>query len=288
MTHSNSHNDSRTHRNDSYYRDENQHDESQAYESEAEMMEVVEANRNPDPITGEAGAHPVGTGVGAAAAGAAGAAIGATAGPIGAVVGAVVGSVIGGLVGKSAAEAVNPTVEEGYWREHYRSRPYVRDDYSYEDYHPAYRTGYEGYTRYAGRPYKEVEPELRHAYEAQYPSSSLTWDDAQYATRDAWDRAERNALFYEQDEYWRKHYRSLPYYEQNLSYEDYQPAFRTGYEGYAHYFSTGRSYAELEPELRREYENRYAGTGELSWERAKYAVRDAWHRAEQMFRANQS
>ncbi|NJL23055.1 MAG: hypothetical protein HC895_23115, partial [Leptolyngbyaceae cyanobacterium SM1_3_5] len=35
---------------------------------------------NPDPITGEPGAHPVGTGIGAAGAGAAGAAIGGVVG----------------------------------------------------------------------------------------------------------------------------------------------------------------------------------------------------------------
>ena len=65
---------------------------------------------NRDPITGEPGAHPVGTGVGAAAGGvAAGAAVGSVAGPIGTAVGAAVGAVAGGLAGKGVAEKIDPT-----------------------------------------------------------------------------------------------------------------------------------------------------------------------------------
>ncbi|MBD0341003.1 MAG: hypothetical protein ICV61_08960, partial [Microcoleus sp. Co-bin12] len=48
---------------------------------------VHEPDANLDPISGEKGAHPVGTGIGAASAGATGAAIGgAVGGPVGAVV----------------------------------------------------------------------------------------------------------------------------------------------------------------------------------------------------------
>jgi uncharacterized protein (TIGR02271 family) len=64
---------------------------------------------NRDPITGEPGSHPVGTGAGAAAGGVGGAAAGSVAGPIGAGVGAAAGAVVGGLAGKSAGEKFNPT-----------------------------------------------------------------------------------------------------------------------------------------------------------------------------------
>src|SRR4051794_39369259 len=98
-------------------------------------------DRNPDAITRAPRPHPIGTGVGAAGGGAAGAAIGAAvtgpAAPVGAVVGAVIGAVAGGLAGKGAAEAVNPTVEDEYWRANYSSRPYFEKNYSYdEDYRP--------------------------------------------------------------------------------------------------------------------------------------------------------
>lgn len=60
------------------------------------LVDQNDANR--DPISGEPGSHPLGTGVGAAGAGTVGTVIGGVVGgPIGAVVGAVVGSVVGGL-----------------------------------------------------------------------------------------------------------------------------------------------------------------------------------------------
>ncbi|WP_432813154.1 YsnF/AvaK domain-containing protein [Pantanalinema sp. GBBB05] len=146
---------------------------------------------NPDPITGQPGAHPVGTGVGAAGAGVIGTVIGgAIGGPVGAVVGAAIGAVAGGLVGKGAAEQINPTVEDEYWRTNYASRPYVEPEHRYEDYEHAYRTGYEGYGRHAssGKTYDEVEPDLRSDYEKRHGGAGLAWEKAKHATKDAWNR----------------------------------------------------------------------------------------------------
>jgi hypothetical protein len=147
---------------------------------------------NPDPITGAPGAHPVGTGLGAAAGGAAaGAAVGSVAGPVGTAIGVAAGAIIGGLAGKGIAEKIDPTVEDAYWRENYRTRDYVDRNQSYDLYAPAYRTGYEGYGRYVGRRYEDVEPELQREYERTRGTSGLAWEKAKYATRDAWHRVER-------------------------------------------------------------------------------------------------
>jgi uncharacterized protein YcfJ len=147
---------------------------------------------NRDPISGTPGAHPVGTGVGAAAGGvAAGAAVGSVAGPVGTAVGAAVGAVAGGLAGKGVAERMNPTVEDAYWRDNYKNESYVRSDYTYEDYSPAYRAGYEGRVRYDGRGFDEVESDVRGDYERNRGNSRLDWDDAKHATRAAWHRVER-------------------------------------------------------------------------------------------------
>ena len=154
---------------------------------------VKETDANLDPISGEPGAHPVGTGIGAAGAGAAGAAIGGVlGGPVGAVVGAAVGALAGGLVGKGAAESVNPTVEDEYWRHNYTSRPYADTALAYDDYEPAYRTGYEAYTNYhnTGRTFDDLEPDLRSEYESKRGQSNLGWEKAKYAARDAWDKVE--------------------------------------------------------------------------------------------------
>src|SRR5487761_1596393 len=102
-----------------------------------------EKSTNSDPITGEPGAHPVGVGLGATGGGITGAAIGAAAGPVGAAVGAVAGAIIGGMAGKDIAESYDPTAEDAYWREHFRTRPYVGREDSYERFQPAYRYGWE-------------------------------------------------------------------------------------------------------------------------------------------------
>ena len=155
----------------------------------------VEAERdaNRDPITGTPGSHPVGTGIGAAGAGAAGAAIGSVVPgvgtAIGGAVGAVVGAVAGGLAGKAVAEAVNPTEEDAYWRNNYRSRTYVQPGADYDQYQPAYRYGYTSYIRYQGRTWDDVEPELERDWSRTRGNrSDLDWGDARHATRDAWQR----------------------------------------------------------------------------------------------------
>src|SRR5205807_3910496 len=112
-----------------------------------------------DPVTHAPGAHPVGVGAGAASAGAAGAALGAAVGgPLGAVVGAAVGAVAGGLGGKAAAEAVNPTVEDDWWRQNYAGRPYAKAGEPYETYRPAYNYGWQARMMHGDSEWSEIEP----------------------------------------------------------------------------------------------------------------------------------
>jgi len=148
-----------------------------------------EAQANRDSITGASGAHPVGTGVGAAAGGlATGAAVGTVAGPVGTAVGAVVGAVVGGLAGKGVAESVDPTVEEGYWRDNFGRRSYVQKGDTFEDYGPAYRFGSDSYGRADGCTFEQSESDLKRDWERNKGSSSLNWDRAKHASRDAWQR----------------------------------------------------------------------------------------------------
>lgn len=142
---------------------------------------------NPDPLTGEPGAHPLGTGIGAAAGGAAaGAAAGMVAGPIGAVVGAAVGGVVGGLAGKSMAEGIDPTVEHVYWRDNYASRDYIIPGGTFEDYGPAYAYGVSRYD--PDLSFEDAETNLAEDWMGSRGASSLEWRDASHAARDAWDR----------------------------------------------------------------------------------------------------
>ncbi len=143
---------------------------------------------NPDPITGEPGSHPVGTGVGAAGAGAAGAAIGAVGGPVGIVVGTAVGAIVGGLAGKSVAESIDPTNEDGHWQSHHTGQVYGSHA-SYDRYKTAYRTGYEGVGRHGlDKSYSDVEDDLKTSYESAKQNTDVTWDHAKHAARAAYDR----------------------------------------------------------------------------------------------------
>ncbi|HEX5611825.1 MAG TPA: hypothetical protein VFX67_04180 [Burkholderiales bacterium] len=148
-----------------------------------------DADDNRDPISGERGAHPVGTGLGAAAGGiAAGALAGSVAGPVGTAIGAAVGAIAGGLAGKGAAELIDPTAEEAYWRENFSSRSYANSNSTFDDYGPAYRFGVSSYGRAKGRTFEQAEADLSRDWEREKGNSRLKWNDAKHATRDAWQR----------------------------------------------------------------------------------------------------
>lgn len=154
-----------------------------------------EQDLNKDPITGEHGSHPVGTGVGTAAGGAAaGAVAGAVAGPIGAVVGAVAGGVAGGLAGKAVAEKIDPTVEEAYWRDEYQNRPYTTDADDYDTtYKHAYKYGWETRAAHHDKTFAEAEPHLKSGWNDNYrDEAKLEWEKAKLATRDAWNRIDNH------------------------------------------------------------------------------------------------
>ncbi|HXU45761.1 MAG TPA: hypothetical protein VN783_09555 [Thermoanaerobaculia bacterium] len=150
-----------------------------------------DAALNRDPLTGEPGSHPVGTGVGAAGGGAAGVVVGAAVGgPVGAVVGGAVGAVAGAAAGHGAAEALDPTLEDAYWNKTYKTRDYVDRTLPYTEYAPAYRYGWEARNRYGAKPWNEIETDLERGWQHAKGSSSLAWNHAKHATRDAWHRVE--------------------------------------------------------------------------------------------------
>ncbi len=149
-------------------------------------------NLNLDPITGEAGSHPVGTGIGALSAGAAGAAFGAMGGPIGVVVGGAIGVVVGVAAGHGVAEGVNPTAENAYWRDAYLSEPYFEEGYIFEDYDPAYQLGYARYHLYRGQTFDDAETDLKDEWQESKGDSQLSWEQAKQAAKAGWDRIERS------------------------------------------------------------------------------------------------
>ena len=145
------------------------------------------AATNADPITGEHGSHPIGTGVGTAGGGLTGAAIGAAiGGPVGAAIGAVVGGVAGAYSGRGVAEMLHPTEDQASWREHHADQPWKEEPY--EHYEPAYKAGFEAAQRHAGAHYDEIEANVARDYEKNDANLAIPWDRARPAVRSAWHR----------------------------------------------------------------------------------------------------
>jgi hypothetical protein len=134
--------------------------------------------------------HPLATSAGAAGGAVTGAAVGSVGGPLGAMAGAVVGAVVGGLAGKGAAQTVNPSTEDAYWREAHAQAPYYSDDYTYEDYAAAYRAGYT--SRMQGTDnWNDARTEWERRWDAEHANGQLRWKDAEHAVKSAWERANR-------------------------------------------------------------------------------------------------
>lgn len=81
--------------------------------------------------------------------------------------------------------------QASYWRDQYKNEPYVTKGEKFEEYSPAYRTGYEGRSQYAGQRFEDVETSLERDYMNNRGDSTLGWDKARQACRAAWDRADQ-------------------------------------------------------------------------------------------------
>ena len=79
-----------------------------------------------------------------------------------------------------------------------------------------------------------------------------------------------------EDEYWRNEFPTRSYAAgSRYGWDDYEPAFRLGYERFPDY--EGRSFDEVEPEFARRWgESR--GHSQLEWDEARHATRDAYER----------
>ena len=79
--------------------------------------------------------------------------------------------------------------EDQWWQENFSSRPYAAG-YTYDEFRPAYRYGFESGRHNMGRTWKDVEGDLRTGwdkFEHRSPGGS-TWENIKDAVRDAWHR----------------------------------------------------------------------------------------------------
>ena len=77
--------------------------------------------------------------------------------------------------------------------------------------------------------------------------------------------------------YFEKRFRDAPYYTAGTEWNDYEPAYRYGYDTFSDY--RGHRFDEVAPELERKW-NTVKGKSRLAWSDAKEAVRDGWHHLE--------
>lgn len=83
--------------------------------------------------------------------------------------------------------------EDDFWRANHHSQSYAGET-SYGAFAPAYRVGYEGYTRYGieGRTFTEAEPLLRKQY--GQIGGKLEWTAARKGAEAAWNRLSQRRI----------------------------------------------------------------------------------------------
>ena len=133
--------------------------------------------------------HLIADGLGALIGGAAaGAVVGTVAGPVGIAVGAVAGAIAGGLGADAVANSVDEVREDAHWRANFQNRPYVADGASYEDFAPAYQLGIVSYGLHPDKDFDDVAVDLSDEWNSTKGRSTLAWEAASPAARDAWER----------------------------------------------------------------------------------------------------
>jgi hypothetical protein len=78
--------------------------------------------------------------------------------------------------------------EDAYWRQHWHERPWFAADRTYDFYQPGYRYGFESARRYRGRPWIEIENELRGGWNDYRYRGQAAWEHIKDAVKDGWDR----------------------------------------------------------------------------------------------------
>jgi hypothetical protein len=113
-----------------------------------------------------------------------------------------IGPIVAGDAARSVAEEavhdgsqrrVDLDAEADYWRGAYVQRPYLLDGASFADYGPAYAFGAQAHDRLSNRPFDEAEPDMAKEWDQHRGSSTLNWEHAKEAARDAWARVKEMA-----------------------------------------------------------------------------------------------
>ncbi len=88
-----------------------------------------------------------------------------------------------------------------------------------------------------------------------------------------------------EDAYWRENHASRDYYDKGYGYDDYEPAYRLGYNA-AEARRGDDKYVpayddDTDKALGEHYDKSFRGESKLDWDRARHATRDAYERRAQ-------
>ena len=85
--------------------------------------------------------------------------------------------------------------EDRWWIENFTSRPYA-SGYTYDEFRPAYRYGFESGRHNMGRSWTDVESDLRTGWDKyeHRGTAGSTWEHIKDAVRDAWPRVTGQTL----------------------------------------------------------------------------------------------
>lgn len=109
---------------------------------------------------------------------------------------------------------------------------------------------------------------------ADRPAMSGSWNSADSTRTDYSTPGATGSRFEDWDSDFRNNWQSN-YYTSGVIYEEYQPAYRYGYDLYSDDRFTNWSWPEIESDARMGWETRQPGT----WERFKSAIQYGWERA---------
>lgn len=147
-------------------------------------------------------------------------------------------------------------------------------------YAPAYRFGYELAAEYAGADWSAVEEKAKAHWQSQHGSP---WAKVVDAVRYGWEeqRHPEQLRVHHQQEYAAYQKSFYSHYtdaigENATAFEQIEPAYRYGYDLAVDPAYTTHLWDEMEPEVRRYYEDEYA-EGEVPWEDYRDAVHHAWY-----------
>lgn len=208
-------------------------------------------------------------------------------GPVGFLVGGALGAVAGGAAGHAVAEQIDPTAEVEYWRGAWRLRSYFDPQLEYEqEFAPAFLFGVHSYgwlpMTADGKWDERSEQRLQSEWKSSRGPSSLEWEQARQAVRDAWERTHQTHQAYAQsDAYWRDRSGTAPYHRDGTDFDrDYRMAYRYGTYARSRYFDRTWN-DQLEQELKKGWPG-FSGEPTPDWELALPAIRDAFEFAHQL------